>query len=167
MIASKARVPVIIIHTLYHVHTFAEQKMEVVRGGSPSPPPPPPPPIIFERRSWPQQTIYYWKGNVMASRIHFKYWKKYFDFATLWEIFAKWLCKDSAMAPEKISNFQNMNILYIALKQVIWRFPICNYFWEISKFRDFMNTLRNFAKSVFAHISAKQFILTESPDHVL
>ena len=38
---------------------------------------------------------------------------------------------------------------------------------------DFMNTLRNFAKSVFAQISAnfkyfaKQFILTESPDHVL
>ena len=65
-----------------------------------------------------------------------------------------------------------MNI-YIALKQVIWRFRICNYFCEISKFHDFMNTLRNFAKSVFADISAKfkyfaqQFILTESPDHVL
>ena len=50
--------------------------------------------------------------------------------------------------------------------------PICNYFCEISKFCDFINTLRNFAKSVFAHISAKfkyfakQFILTESPDHV-
>ena len=36
-----------------------------------------------------------------------------------------------------------------------------------------MNILRNFAKSVYAHISAKfkyfakQFILTESSDHVL
>ena len=67
-----------------------------------------------------------------------------------------------------------MNIyIYIALKHVIWRFRICNYFCEISKFRDFMTTLRNFAKSVFAHISAKfkyfakQFMLTESPDHVL
>ena len=65
------------------------------------------------------------------------------------------------MAPEKYSDFKNMNILCKALKHVIWRF--C----------DFMNTLRNFAKSVFAHISAKskyfakQFILTESPDHVL
>ena len=74
---------------------------------------------------------------------------------------------------KKISKFQNMNILYIALKHMIWRFRICNYFCEISKFRDFMNTLRNFAKSVFVHISwkfkyfAKQFILTESPDHVL
>ena len=65
------------------------------------------------------------------------------------------------------------NILYIALKQAIWRFRICNYFREIFKFRDFMNTLKNFAKSVFAHIFAKfkylakQFILTKSPDHVL
>ena len=66
-----------------------------------------------------------------------------------------------------------MNILYVALKHVIWRFRICNYFCEISKFLDFMNTLRNFAKSVFADISAKfkyfskEFILTKSTDHVL
>ena len=46
-----------------------------------------------------------------------------------------------------------MNILYIILKHVVWRFRIYNYFREISKFRDFMNTLRNFAKSVFAQIS--------------
>ena len=77
------------------------------------------------------------------------------------------------MASERNSNFENMNILYIALKHVIWKFQICNYFCEISKFRDFVNTLRNFSKSVFAHISAKfkyfvkQLILTESPDHVL
>ena len=38
---------------------------------------------------------------------------------------------------------------------MIWRFRICNYFCEISKFRDFMNTLKYFAKSVFAQISAK------------
>ena len=74
---------------------------------------------------------------------------------------------------EKISDFLNTNILSIALKHVIWRFRICNYFREVFKFRDFMNTLRNFAKSVFAHIFAKfkyfakQFILRESPDHVL
>ena len=66
-----------------------------------------------------------------------------------------------------------MNILYIALKYVICRFRICNNFCEIFKFRDFMNTLRNLAKFVTAHISAKfkyfaeQFILTESPNHVL
>ena len=66
-----------------------------------------------------------------------------------------------------------MNILYIALEHVIWRIRICNYFREIFRFRDFMNILRNFEKKVFAHISAKfqyfakQFILTETPDHVL
>ena len=66
-----------------------------------------------------------------------------------------------------------MNILYIALKYLIWRFRICNYFSEIFKFRYFMNTLRNFAKYVIAHISAKfkyfakQFISMESPLTVL
>ena len=59
------------------------------------------------------------------------------------------------MAPEKSPNFKNMNISHIALKNVIWRLRICNYFCKISKFRDFINTLRNFAKSAFAHISAK------------
>ena len=48
-----------------------------------------------------------------------------------------------------------MNILYIDVKQVIWKFRICNYFREMFKFRDFMNTLRNFEKSVFARIFAK------------
>ena len=73
------------------------------------------------------------------------------------------------MAVGKISNFLNMNILYIALKHVILRFRICNYFCEMFKFRDFMNTLRNFVRSVFARIFdlAKQFKLTESPGHVL
>ena len=84
------------------------------------------------------------------------------------------------MIPQWLQNgcskkFQtyNMNILYVALKHVIWRFRICSYFREIFRFYDFLNTLRNFAKSAFAHIFAKfkylakQFILTESPDHVL
>ena len=56
---------------------------------------------------------------------------------------------------EKISYFQNMKILYIILKHVLWRFRMYIYFREIFKFRNFMNTLRNFAKSVFAHIFAK------------
>ena len=81
------------------------------------------------------------------------------------------------MAPEqmfeKISNFKNMNVLYIILKHVVWRFRIYNFFREIFKFRDFMNTLRNFAKSVFAHIFAKfeyfakVIIYSKSPDHML
>ena len=46
-----------------------------------------------------------------------------------------------------------MNILYIILKHVVWRFPIFNnYFHEIFTFCDFMNTLRNFAKFVLVQI---------------
>ena len=60
------------------------------------------------------------------------------------------------MAPEqlfeKISNFKNMNVLYITLKHVVCRFRIYHYCREIFKFRDFMNTLRKLAKSGFAHI---------------
>ena len=48
------------------------------------------------------------------------------------------------MAPErlfeKISDFENMNLLDIILKHVVWIFWIYNYFREIFKFRDFMNT---------------------------
>ena len=49
----------------------------------------------------------------------------------------------------------NMNMLYIILKHVVWRFRIYNYFHEIFKIRDLMNTLRDFAKFVFAHIFEK------------
>ena len=91
--------------------------------------------------------------------------------------YEQFLRNGSAMAPEqlfeKISNFKNRNVLYIILKHAVWRFRIHNYFREIFKFRDFMNTLRNFAKSVFAHIFAKfeyfakVIIYSKSPDHVL
>ena len=71
------------------------------------------------------------------------------------------------MAPQWLPNFKNMNILYIVLKHVGWRFRIYNYFREIFKFRNFMNTLRNFAKSVIAHNFAKVIIYSKSPDHLL
>ena len=48
----------------------------------------------------------------------------------------------------KNSAFKNMNIFYISLKHVIWKFRICTNFCEISKFRHFINTLGNFSKSV-------------------
>ena len=66
-----------------------------------------------------------------------------------------------------------MNILHIILKHVVWRFRIYNYFRELFKFRDFMNKLRNFTRSVFAYIFvkfeyfAKVIIHLKSPDHVL
>ena len=79
----------------------------------------PSPPIILERQALPQQTIYRWKGNLMASRIHFKYWKNIL-ILRLYEQFSQ---NDSEMAPEwlseKISNFSNTNILHIALKRMI------------------------------------------------
>ena len=47
----------------------------------------------------------------------------------------------------KISNFKIMNILYIILKHVVWRFRIYNYFCEIFKFRE------NMSKNRFREIS--------------
>ena len=49
-----------------------------------------PPPIIFERLKLPQQIIYHRKGNVSESPNQFRYRKKYFEFAILYAIFAKW-----------------------------------------------------------------------------
>ena len=79
----------------------------------------------------------------MASRTDFKYWKNilFRDFmSNFCEMTPQWLQKT-------ISNF--MSILYIVLKNVTWRFRICDYFCEISKFRDFMDNLRNFEKRLF------------------
>ena len=81
------------------------------------------------------------------------------------------------MAPEqvfeKISNFKNMNVLYIILKHVIWRFRIYNYFREIFKFRENMskNRFREISLSVHKiakfEYFAKVIIYSKSPDHVL
>ena len=66
-----------------------------------------------------------------------------------------------------------MNILYIILKHVIWRFQIYNLFREKFKFRGFTKAFTNFAKYIIAFIFAKfiyfakQIIYLESPDHVL
>ena len=81
------------------------------------------------------------------------------------------------MAPErmfeKISSFKIMNILYIILKHVVWRFRIYNYFREIFKFG------KNMSKNRFREISlsvhkiakfeyfAKVIVYSKSPDSVL
>ena len=86
--------------------------------------------------------LYRWKGNSTASRIHFKYWKNIL-ISRIYEQFSR---NDFAMVPEwlaeKLSDLSNINISYMTLKHVNWRFRICNYF------RDFINTLRNFAKYI-------------------
>ena len=81
------------------------------------------------------------------------------------------------MAPErmfeKISNLKIMNILYIILKNVVWRFRIYNYFCEIFKFRENMskNRFREISLSVHKIAKFKYFakviIYSKSPDHVL
>ena len=72
-----------------------------------------PSPIIFEPLILPQQTIYRWKGNLTANRIHFKYLKNIL-ISRFYEQFSR---NGSAMTPEqlfeKISNFKNMNMSYI------------------------------------------------------
>ena len=59
------------------------------------------PQIIFEGQNLPQQTICHWKGNLSKSPIHFKY-RQNIIILRLYEQFSR---NDSAMAPEKISNF--------------------------------------------------------------
>ena len=97
----------------------------------------------------------------MENRIHFKYLKN-----ILISRFYKQFSRNGfAMAPEqlfeKIADFKIMNTLYIILKHVIRRFRIYNYFREIFKFRNFMNTLRNFAKYVFVISINFSFVFIE------
>ena len=73
--------------------------------GGPTPLWHPKEPIIFEQQILPQPTIYHWKGNLTASRIHFKYWSNIL-ISRFYEQFSR---DDTAMVPEwlfeKISNF--------------------------------------------------------------
>ena len=67
------------------------------------------------------------------------------------------------MAPErmfeKISDFKIMNILYIILKHVVWRFRIYNYFREIFKFRENMGKNRFREISLSVHKICNMFII--------
>ena len=96
-----------------------------------------PPPHNFRRTKLTPTNYISLERDLSKSPIQFRY-RQNILISRLYEQFSR-------NAPKKISNFKNM---YLTLKHVIWRFRICNYFCEISKFRDFMNTLRNFAKSV-------------------
>ena len=103
------------------------------------------------------------------NRIHFKYLKNIL-ISRFYEQFSR---NGSGTDVRKISNLKIMNILYIILKHVVWRFRIYNYFREIFKFR------KNMSKNRFREISlsvhkiakfeyfAKVIIYSKSPDHVL
>ena len=108
----------------------------------------PPPPIIFERLMLPQQIIYRRKENLSESPNHQKYWENILA-SRFYEQFSRNRRNlDHFRKFEKISNSQNMNILYIILKHVIWRFQIYNLFREIFKFRGFTKAFTNFAKYI-------------------
>ena len=98
--------------------------------------PPPPPPIIFERLKLPQQIIYRRNENLSESPNHQKYWENILV-SRFYEQFSRNRRNLGHFRKfEKISNSQNMNILCIILKHVIWRFQIYNLFREIFKFRE-------------------------------
>ena len=130
-------------------------------------PPPPLPPIIFERLKLPQQIIYRRKENLSESPNHQKYWENILV-SRFYEQFSRNRRNLGHFRKfEKISDSQNMNILYITLKHVIWRFQIYNLFREDKSnnvFREIRKCLRKTAKFEFF---TKQIIYLESPDHVL
>ena len=132
-----------------------------------------PPPIIFERLKLPQQIIYRRKENLSESPNHQKYWENILV-SRFYEQFSRTRRNLGHFRKfEKISNLQNMNILYIILKQVIWRFQIYNLFREILKFREDKsnNVVREirkcFRKTAKFEFFAKKIIYLESPDHLL
>ena len=133
----------------------------------------PPPPIIFERLKLPQQIIYRVKENLSESPNHQKYWENILV-SRFYEQFSRNRRNLGHFRKfEKISNSQNMNILYIILKHVIWRFQIYNLFREIFKFREdksnnvFREIRKCFRKTAKFEFFAKQIIYLESPDHPL
>ena len=135
--------------------------------------PPPPPPIIFERLKLPQQIIYRRKENLSESPNHQRYWENILV-SRFYEQFSRNRRNLGHFRKfEKISNSQNMNILYIILKHVIWRFQIYNLFREIFKFREdksnnvFLEIRKCFRKTAKFEFFAKQIIYLESPDHPL
>ena len=80
-------------------------------GCSGRPPPPPPVHLRTDDVTWTYYTSFQRESSGDSDLIWF--FQKYFDFATLWAIFAKWLPQWlQNWCPKK--NFENMNILYIA-----------------------------------------------------
>ena len=117
--------------------------------------PPPPPPIIFERLKLPQQIIYRRKENLSESPNHQKYWENILV-SRFYEQFSPNRRNLGHFRKfEKISDSQNMNILYIILKHVIWRFQIYNLFREKFKTRFRHKTNQNFTRIFIADCSMK------------
>ena len=92
--------------------------------------------LWLQNAKLPQQIIYRRKENLSESLNHQKYWENILV-SRFYEQFSRNRRNLGHFRKfEKISNSQNMNILYIILKHVIWRFQIYNLFREIFKFRE-------------------------------
>ena len=146
--------------TCFQKYTYLQNKT-MRRGGCP-------PPIIFERLKLPQQIIYRRKENLSESPNHQKYWENILV-SRFYEQFSRNRRNLGHFRKfEKISNSQNMNILYIILKHVIWRFQIYNLFREIFKFRDYKsnNVFREirkcFRKTIYNHSFGNASLMTYS-----
>ena len=112
-----------------------------------------PPPIIFERLKLPQQIIYRRKENLSESPNHQKYWENILV-SRFYEQFSRNRRNLGHFRKfEKISDSQNMNILYIILKHVIWRFQIYNLFREIFKLNCIINKPKSTCLPVFLMVT--------------
>ena len=114
-----------------------------------------PAPIIFERLKLPQQIIYRRKEYLSESPNHQKYWENILV-SRFYEQFSRNRRNLGHFRKlEKISNSQNMNILYVILKHVIWRFQIYNLFRE--KYLNFakIKAIMYFAKFVNAFVKPR------------
>ena len=115
---------------------------------------PPPPPIIFERFKLLQQIIYRRKENLSESPNHKKYWENVLV-SRFYEQFSRNRRNLGHFRKfEKISDSQNMNILYIILKHVIWRFQIYNFFAKYLNFAK-IKAIMYFAKFVNAFVKPR------------
>ena len=100
---------------------------------------------------------YHWEVNLLKIKILFSYLENIL-ISRLYEQFSrKWSNLGHFLKFEKFQTQKNMNISYIILKHVIWRFRICDYFLEIFKFCDSMSAFLIFAKySVFHKVEKFQ-----------
>ena len=114
-----------------------------------------PPPTNNFRLSYPNKLYIVGKGiyprvriilnigkNILISRFYEQFLRSSWILGHFWKF-------------EKVPNSWNINISYIILKRVIWRFQIYNLFCEKFKFRGFTKAFKNFEKYIIAFIFAK------------
>ena len=79
-----------------------------------------PPPDNFEGRNRPEQIMYQLKGNLSDSPIHFQYWQNILICQFYDPLSTKLSNLGHFREFEKLSDSQNINMLSIILKHMIW-----------------------------------------------